>query len=68
MLVFAPYNEEFIISTQKLVHRSLEKWAGDLIKVEAVEVKAREGLLEVSISYILHRSGKLCTEVFSVDR
>jgi len=50
MLVFTPSNEEFITSTQKLVHYSLEKWVDDLIKVEALQVNTIKGLLEVSIS------------------
>jgi len=68
MLGFTHSNAEFIASTQKLVHHSPEKWVDDRIKVEAVQVNTIEGLLELSISYILSSCSNQYTAVYSIHR
>lgn len=66
-LILETVNEEFIASTQELVSRSLAKWLGDLIKVEAVEVHREGQSLKVSFSYLLRSSGKHCNVVHSIE-
>jgi phage baseplate assembly protein W len=50
-LVFAPAGDEAAAATRALVHGALQAFLGDLIRVEAVDVRAEESTLEVSISY-----------------
>lgn len=50
-LVFSPAGDEAAAATRALVHGALQAFLGDLIRVEAVDVRAEESTLEVSISY-----------------
>ena len=52
-MVFAPNTETTADLTQVTVYQALEKWLGDLIKVDRVEVQAVEEFLEVNIVYFL---------------
>jgi len=66
-LVFAPNSDELAAATQFLVQGSLQRWLGDLIKVEAVEVSAEESILRVNIRYTILRSQKSETAPFSTE-
>lgn len=55
-LVFGAPNDEMLAATQFLIQGSLQQWLGDLIQVEAVEVRAQEGALNISVQYIVRRS------------
>lgn len=50
-LVFAPAGDELAAATRALVHGALQNFLGELIRVEAVDVRAVESTLEVSVSY-----------------
>ena len=52
-MVFAPNSEATASLTQVSVYQALEKWLGNLIEVDRVEVKAVEEVLEVKIAYFL---------------
>jgi len=52
-LVFAPNSDLSASMLQVMVFQSLEKWLGTVIGVEAVEAKAQDEKLIVSITYIL---------------
>lgn len=52
-MVFAPNSEAVAGLTQVTVLQALEKWLGDLIEVDRVEVQAVEEVLEVKIAYFL---------------
>ena len=54
--VFGAPNEELLAATQFLVQGSLQQWLGDLIEVEAVEVRSQEGSLTITVQYIVRRS------------
>jgi phage baseplate assembly protein W len=51
-LVFAPSGDELAQATRALVHGSLQRWLGDLLRVEDVTVEAVEATLTVTISYL----------------
>lgn len=55
-LVFAPNSPELAATTQFLVQASLQRWLGDLISLEAVDVEAEEASLRVSVQYTILRS------------
>jgi uncharacterized protein len=55
-LVFGAPNDELVAATQFLIQASLLQWLSDLIEVEGVEVRAHEGRLEITVSYMVRRS------------
>lgn len=56
-LVFSPSSQETATLLQATVFQSLERWLGDLIKVERVDASFAEGRLDVVISYTLKSRG-----------
>jgi phage baseplate assembly protein W len=55
-LVFGAPNDELLAATQFLVQGSLQQWLGDLIEVEAIEVRGQEGSLHLTVQYVARRS------------
>lgn len=55
-LVFAPNSDVLAAATQAAVQGALQQWLGDLIQVEAVQVRAIDSTLEVLIQYVVRRS------------
>ena len=55
-LVFAPNSPELAATTQFLVQGALQQWLADLITVEAVEVRAVDAALFVSVQYVIRRT------------
>ncbi|MEM7357534.1 MAG: GPW/gp25 family protein [Pseudomonadota bacterium] len=52
-MVFAPNNESAANLAQITVFQALDKWLGDLIKVEEVSVEAVNETLTIKIRYLL---------------
>src|SRR5205823_2333120 len=50
-LVFAPTGNELAQATQALVHGALQRFLGDLLRVDEVSVVAQDATLEVTVSY-----------------
>ena len=55
-LVFAPGGEELATATQFLVQGALQQWLGDLIALEAVDVRSEDGVLSVTVRYVVRRT------------
>ena len=55
-LVFAGNSPELATATQLLVQGSLQRWLGELIEVDAVEVQSVDSSLLVTVRYRLRRS------------
>jgi phage baseplate assembly protein W len=51
-LVFAPGGDALAQSTQALVQGALQRWVGDLVRVEEVRVTATGSRLEVVVAYL----------------
>lgn len=67
-LVFDPNSDELAATTEFLVQGSLQQWLGDRIEVDIVQVnndRADEGILSITIRYILLRTQEIQTETFS---
>ena len=52
-LVFAPNSDELAAATQVTVQASLQRWLADKIQVEAVDVKAVDSTLLVTVEYLI---------------
>lgn len=55
-LVFAPNSDELATATQFAVQGALQQWLGDLIQVEAVDIKSEEATLQVTVQYTIRRN------------
>jgi phage baseplate assembly protein W len=55
-LVFEPNGEALAAATEHTVHGALQRWLGDLIVVEDVDVARDESRLEVTVSYVVRRT------------
>lgn len=63
-LVFAANSPELASTTQFLVQGALQRWLGDLISLEAVEVEAVEATLRVAVRYTILRNQRPQAAVF----
>jgi phage baseplate assembly protein W len=57
-LLFAPNSDELAAATQFLAQGALQHWLGDLIEVEAVEVRSEDAALHVTAQYRIRQSGE----------
>lgn len=57
-MVFLPNNDVLATATQQLVQGSLQRWLGDVITVEKVDVKSIEAQLEVTVVYVRRDLGE----------
>jgi phage baseplate assembly protein W len=55
-LLFAGNSDELATATQFLVQGELERWLGDLIQVEAVQVDSEDSRLIVTVQYLMQRT------------
>jgi uncharacterized protein len=63
-LVFAPNSPELAAALQVTVQAALQRFLGDLITVESLEVTGEEATLRVSIRYVLISTGERVDTVF----
>ncbi len=63
-LIFGPNSSELAAATQFLVQGSLQKWLGDLIQVQAVEISAEDSTLRVIVKYIIKQDQQAQVETF----
>lgn len=64
-LVFEPNSAELASATQFMVQGALQKWLGELIQIEQVDVKAEESTLTVTVQYLVSRTQKRQVASFS---
>ena len=63
-MVFAPNSSELASVLQFTVQAGLQRWLGDLIEVQALEVQAEDATLQIDLHYAIRSSGELRTENF----
>ncbi|HEY7403856.1 MAG TPA: GPW/gp25 family protein [Candidatus Angelobacter sp.] len=57
-LVFAPNSPELAAALQFTVKAALQRWLGDLIVVQELEVTAADSTLSVNIQYTIRRTNQ----------
>ncbi|MFD9894257.1 GPW/gp25 family protein [Amycolatopsis sp. NPDC059027] len=62
-LVFEPNSVELAATLQATTAGALQRWLGDVITVQRLEVTAEESTLRVDLSYVLAETGEERTEV-----
>ena len=62
--VFEPNGPELAAAVQYTVLASIQRWLGDLIEPQAVEVSADDSTLAVTVRFALRRTGERRQESF----
>jgi hypothetical protein len=63
-LLFAGNSPELASATEYMVQGALQRWLGDRVHVEAVQVKSVEDRLEITVQYRLLRTQERRVEQF----
>lgn len=57
-LAFAPNNSELAAALQFTMQAALQRWLGDVIQIEALEVDSADATLRVAVQYTVQRTGE----------
>ncbi len=63
-LVFAPNSPELAAALQLTIQAGLQRWLGDLIEVQALEVTSEDATVRVGVKYIVRRTQESRTAAF----
>jgi phage baseplate assembly protein W len=63
-LVFAPNSPELAAAVQFTIQAGLQRWLGDVVEVQALNVTSDEARLQVELQYAVRRTGERRTETF----
>ncbi len=63
-LVFDPNSPELAETIRFTVQAALERFLGDLIEVQSLEVTSQDARLHLALQYVLQRTGERRTESF----
>jgi phage baseplate assembly protein W len=63
-MVFEPNSPELAAALQHTIQAGLQRWLGDLIEVQALEVTSEDAVLRVVIQYLVRRTGEQKSESF----
>jgi phage baseplate assembly protein W len=64
-LVFAPNSPELAATLQVTIQAGLQRWLGDLIVVDKLEVTSEYAVLRVEIAYLVRRTQEQQTAQFT---
>jgi phage baseplate assembly protein W len=64
-LVFAPNSTELAAALQFTTRAAIERWLGDVLELQALDVSAEDATLRVAVRYALRRTGEVRTDVFA---
>jgi phage baseplate assembly protein W len=57
-LVFAPNSPALAAAVQLTVQAALQRWLGDIVQVEQLEVTSQDASLRVALEYSVRRTGE----------
>ncbi|MCQ4212463.1 GPW/gp25 family protein [Streptomyces longispororuber] len=63
-LVFSPNSPELTSTLELSVQASLQRWLGDLIDVEALDMESDENVVRVHLTYAVRATGTRRDDVF----
>jgi uncharacterized protein len=63
-MVFAPTSPELASALQFTIQAGLQRWLGDLIELNALEVTSEEATLSVIVKYVVRLTAEQHTDVF----
>ncbi|WP_344137913.1 GPW/gp25 family protein [Saccharopolyspora halophila] len=62
--VFAPNRPELATTLELSVHASIERWLGDLVGVESLEIVSDDEVVRVRLRYLVRATGSHRDDVF----
>jgi phage baseplate assembly protein W len=63
-MVFAPNSPELAAALQFTMQAALQRYLGDLIDLQSLEVTAQDSTLSVTVKYLVRRTQETHTETF----
>lgn len=63
-MVFAPNSPEIAGAIQFTAQANLQRWMGDLIEVQTLDVTSQDATLGVLVQYVVRRTGEVRSEAF----
>ena len=64
-LVFAPNSPELAAALQLTIQAGLQRWLGDVIDVQALEVTSNDATLRVDLQYVVKRTQQTRVDTFT---
>ncbi len=64
-LVFAPSSPELAAALQFSMQAALQRWLGDLVDIEGLEVRSADATLRVELQYVVKRTGARRADVLA---
>jgi Bacteriophage baseplate protein W len=64
-LIFAPNSPELAAALQFTMQGALQRWLGDVIEVENLDVESDDASLRITVGYLLRRTGQRRTELLT---
>jgi phage baseplate assembly protein W len=64
-MIFAPNSPELAATLQFTMQAALQRWLGDLIEVQALEVTSNDSTLRVDLKYVVRRMNEPQTAQFT---
>jgi uncharacterized protein len=62
-MVFEPNSPELASALQFGMQAAIQRWLGDLIELQTLEVTSEEATLRVVVQYVVRRTGEPLTEI-----
>jgi len=63
-LVFAPNSPELAAAVELGLRASIQRWLGDVVDVVGLEVVSEDSRLQVTLDYVVRRTGERRLDVF----
>jgi phage baseplate assembly protein W len=63
-MVFQPTSPEIAAALQFSIRAALQRWLGDLIEPQDVDVVSQDSTLNVTVRYVVRRTGQSQTQTF----
>jgi len=63
-MVFAPNSPELAAALQFTIQAAVQRWLGDLIEVQGLEVVSEDSTLSLLLRYVVRRTGERRTDAF----
>ncbi|WP_243788585.1 GPW/gp25 family protein [Saccharopolyspora gloriosae] len=63
-IVFTPNSPELAATLELSVHAALQRWLGELVEVESLDVTADDNAVRVRLQYLLRATGNRRDEIF----
>jgi phage baseplate assembly protein W len=64
-LVFAPNSPELAAAMQFTLQAALQRWLGDVIQIQALDVSAEDAMLRISVNYLRLLTNQNAVATFS---